>query len=158
MSISTQTSQVHQDDSHPSLIETSTSRSQVPQRYAPKHPYRVQWQCPSCGKLFQRRQECFRHLLEAHLPYSIYCPSPGCSWMGDRQYSLESHWDRQHPHEGQVPEPRQAQIYDPNPLLKSIMDGTLTVEKASELAYSRVEEKATEPGKKDLWEKGSRGR
>ncbi|KAH9988429.1 hypothetical protein BJV74DRAFT_463111 [Russula compacta] len=145
------TSQAHQVVSLPSLIEMSPSQNQVAQLSAPKLPYRQLFECPSCGKRFMSQSACSRHIRSHHLPYSAYCPFPGCSWRGDYQDRFRSHWIGNHPQYGDVPERQQIQIYDPDELVQSMMDGTLTVESAKGTARSMVEQRVTELGNIDAW-------
>jgi hypothetical protein len=114
-----------------------------------------QCQCPICGRLFKRDQERKRHL-RSFLPHWIYCPFPGCSFRCDRRDNLDSHWRRKHAGSGQAAPQKQPQsqyqIYDPAPLVTSIVSGKMSMESAESNALSKVETRAQELGKVVAWE------
>ncbi|KAF8264156.1 hypothetical protein EI94DRAFT_318783 [Lactarius quietus] len=118
--------------------------------------------CPKCWKKFGRWQDRDRHLLSCHLPRSLYCPYPSCSWRGDRTDLFRQHWNAH----GCGPVPEQAeyyQIYPSKMILEWITHGRVSTDVAAECALLFAEEKARRLGKleawKDLWgRKGKVGR
>lgn len=100
--------------------------------------------CPYCKRKFKRKQELKRHLL-SNLPDSILCPFPLCPWTGHRQYSLMKHM-KVHPSPRER-ERKEFQIYDLEKLVRSMANGTLTVECAADIALSKIKERFQEQDK-----------
>jgi len=128
-----------------------------------KSRVRSNWPCPAsgCQSSFGHRQDQNRHLL-IHLPFWIHCPYPGCSWRGDRLSLFKSHWDRasNHPSRSQGLDEHQFMTYDPQPLVRKIERGTLSIRDAKMYAISMVRKKASDVGKPELCENpwGRKGR
>jgi len=114
--------------------------------------------CPKCWKRFGRWQDRDRHLLSRHLPRSLYCPYPACSWRGDRTDLFRQHWDAHG--WGPVPKRGEYEIYPSKMILNWITNGRVSTDVAADYALLFAGEKARELGKleawKDLW--GSKGR
>lgn len=106
--------------------------------------------CPSCGKLFSRRQERDRHV-KSYLPNSLFCPFAHCSWRGDRVNTLKTHWRTTHPYFGEGPRPEDCRIYDPDPLVRGVAGRELTIEHARMIALQVVKLRAPELGKLGIW-------
>jgi len=111
------------------------------------------WHCPvpDCLSSFRRSQERNRHLL-THLPHWIHCPAPGCSWRGDRLSAFRRHWKSGHPSSGQELGEGQCETYDPWPLIEKIVQGTLCIQAAKDIAMSKVKGKGIELDKWELCE------
>jgi hypothetical protein len=109
------------------------------------------WRCPvlNCKSSPSRPQDQKRHLL-THFPRWIYCAVPDCPWRGDRPSAFISHWNRDHPSSSQAPHEDQYKIYDPQPLIKEVVEGTLCIRNAQKYAISMVQEKASKLGKPEL--------
>ena len=110
--------------------------------------------CPTCGKPCRRRQELGRHLLSFHLPLSICCPYPPCSWRGDRTEDLQRHLRKQGC--GPLnPKREQCEIYERSTILDCILIRGKPVEQVARYALGIVEERARGLGKikewSDLW-------
>jgi hypothetical protein len=103
------------------------------------------WSCPACPISFCRLQEQKRHIM-THLPQWIYCPEPGCSWRGDRPDALKRHWRAMHHSNSQEPD-NGFRIYDPEPLIKGIINGLISIGEAQSAARSMVSSRAQELGK-----------
>ncbi len=109
---------------------------------------------PNCWRKCGRTQELRRHVRQ-HLPHCLYCPQPGCSWTGNRRYTLQNHLEKKHPgvtsfldaeHEGFV-------IYDAKELVKQLLNKEITVKKASCEARSAFRRRAAQLGRQDIWRK-----
>ena len=109
------------------------------------------WRCPvlNCKSSPGRPQDQRRHLL-THFPRWICCTVPDCSWRGDRFSAFKSHWGRDHPSSSQVPHEDQCKIYDPQQLVKEIVEGTLCIRAAQKYTIFMVQKKASELGKPEL--------
>jgi len=105
--------------------------------------------CPLCRRNFRRGQDRNRHI-RTFLPHWVYCPFPCCPWRGDRQDNLKAHW-KTHANCGQVLKQEQCKIYDPALLVKSVVDGELSIESAAYTALLEVERRAQELGKVGIW-------
>jgi hypothetical protein len=99
--------------------------------------------CPvsHCPTSLSRTQDQRRHLL-THLPHCIHCPAPDCSWRGDRPNAFARHWNNDHPPGIQVPNEGHCRTYDPQPLMRSIAEGTLCIQDAQKYAISMVKQRA----------------
>jgi hypothetical protein len=91
--------------------------------------------------------------MRTFFPHPIACPSPQCSFRCGRYNILTEHWEKKHPlaNLGQAPELQYCQIYDPDPLVKMVVSGSLTIEEAAERALSEVEMEAPRLGKQNVW-------
>ena len=109
--------------------------------------------CPMCRTSFKRRQELERHIQSLHLPYWLFCPSPGCRWRGDRVDKLQRH---KNTHNGQPTpvEEQECQIYNVKMILSFIRDsaGSDIVTTAQRIAVDLVKERALEIGKQEWLE------
>jgi hypothetical protein len=141
---------------HPSSITPVLFPSQV-QLDTPSNALR----CPVCEHSFRRTQERDRHV-RTHLPYSLFCPFPGCSWRGDRPYTLPAHWTERHPNFGASPDPEDCNLYKPDPLVQSIISGESLVEEMIVIALQMIRIRAQELGRVDIledeWGRGQRAR
>ncbi|KAI0250319.1 hypothetical protein BJV78DRAFT_590078 [Lactifluus subvellereus] len=117
------------------------------------------WPCPICAASFRRWQDQKRHIL-SHLPHWIYCPDPDCSWRGDRPDAFKKHWCGDHPSSSQEPDKHEFTIYDPEPLIESILEGSILIEEAQSYAVSEVRRRTQELDKSALWDNswGRKGR
>ena len=117
--------------------------------------------CPICGRIFKRSQERNRHV-RSFLPHWIYCPfsRSNCSYRCDRRDNLASHWRKKHADSGQVSpsQQQQYQIYNPDPLVASVVSGQMSMEEAKNSALAQVEMRAQELGKGDAWARNWLGR
>src|SRR5216684_4544081 len=113
----------------------------VSPKVSPKAPSPPkQYTCRYCKRKFKRNQELCRHL--SNLPHSIWCPLVLCPWTGHRQYNLKQHMKVHSDLDpGRKPERKEYQIYDPEELVKSMADSTLTVESVSDSALSVVKKR-----------------
>lgn len=109
------------------------------------------WPCPICPSSFRRWQDQERHML-LHLPYWIYCPNPGCSWRGDRPDVFKKHWGADHPSSSQEPDKNGFTIYDPEPLIEGILEGSILIEEAQSRAVLEVRRRTQELDKLELWD------
>jgi hypothetical protein len=107
--------------------------------------------CPVCEQGFGRVQERNRHVRK-HLPFWLYCPFFGCSWRNDRPYILATHWAENHAYFGEAPRPEDCRIYNPDPLVQSVISGELLIEEATEIALQEVRIRAQEQNKVGIWE------
>jgi hypothetical protein len=107
--------------------------------------------CPVCERSFGRLQERNRHV-QTHMPLWLYCPSFGCSWRNDRPYALATHWTENHANFGEAPRPEDCKIYNPDPLVQSVISGELLIEEATEIALQAVRIRAQERNKDGIWE------
>jgi hypothetical protein len=96
-----------------------------------------------CERSFGRPQERISHVL-THLPYWLFCPVLDCPWRGDRYYSLRQHWTQNHADFGEVPDPEQCSIYDPDLLVRSIVNRELLIEEVTETVLQVVRVRAQE--------------
>ncbi|KAI9452216.1 hypothetical protein BJY52DRAFT_946735 [Lactarius psammicola] len=104
--------------------------------------------CPKCWKKFGRRQDRDRHLL-LHLPCSLYCPYPSCSWRGDRTNLFRQHWNAHAC--GPVPKREGYQIYPSKMILDWITNGRVSTDVAADYALLFAEGKARDLGKLEAW-------
>jgi hypothetical protein len=139
--------------SHPryvSLAVQDTVLDATPERSVPRLP----WRCPVCAATFRRWQDQRRHIL-THLPKSLYCPEPDCCWRGDRPDSLIKHWWNDHPSSsGQEPDNSdkgQFTIYEPEPLVEGLLNGSISIQEAQTVAKLKVKIRAEELGKLRMW-------
>jgi hypothetical protein len=109
--------------------------------------------CPilDCPGSFRRPQDQKRHVL-THLPHWIHCSVPDCSWRGDRLSAFKRHWTDVHPSSSQELGEDQYKTYDPLPLVKKIVGRALSIQDAEKDALSMVRKKASELGRKELYE------
>jgi Zinc finger, C2H2 type len=105
--------------------------------------------CPECQAPFRRKQELRRHIASIHLPDSIYCPYPSCSWRGRRREAFLKHLEDQKC--GPKPEQGVYEIYVTDLVLDWILEGT-PVETAAVYAVDFVAERAYELGKEEEWQ------
>jgi hypothetical protein len=107
--------------------------------------------CPwGCVRPFQRRQEWSQHILDHHLPHSLYCLNPACAWQGSRKEGLYEHIDQGKC--GPRPEfEEQRMIYDTKLILGWIRDG-VPIYFVYTFAVNLVEERAKELDKVNLWQ------
>ncbi|KAH9065305.1 hypothetical protein EDB87DRAFT_1050139 [Lactarius vividus] len=107
---------------------------------------------PACIHVsYARQQELERHVLK-HLPHHLYCPHPGCSWRGDRRYSLVDHYKKQHPQDQlDLGSSYAFTIYDGKQLAKRIVNREVTLEQAKDRANALVRTKAVDLGKYAMW-------
>jgi hypothetical protein len=109
-----------------------------------------QWQCPLCGLNLHRRQERDRHVT-TYLPHWLFCPFDQCAWRGNRPYDLKTHWSTTHPGFGQDTQLQNCIIYNPDPLVQSVVSGAESIEWAREFALQVVKIQAPVLGKQDIW-------
>jgi hypothetical protein len=107
--------------------------------------------CPVCEQSFGRHQERDRHV-RTHLPFWLFCPVLGCAWRSDRSYTLVTHWTENHPNFGEAPRPEDCKIYNPDPLVQSVVSGELLIEEATAIALQGVRIRAQEQDKVGIWE------
>jgi hypothetical protein len=107
--------------------------------------------CPVCEQSFGRPQERNRHA-RTHLPLWLFCPFLGCSWRSDRSYTLATHWTENHSNFGEAPRPEDCKIYNPDPLVQSVISGELLIEEATAIALQAVRIQALEQHKVGIWE------
>jgi hypothetical protein len=133
-----------------SLPKKKLPKKELPKKELPKIP------CTYCGKEVGRMQELKRHLL-LNLPNWILCRWPECSSTYYRPYDLKMHMKDEHQISDFKFERSEVQIYNPNKLLESMVKGTLSVEKAADVALSMAKEGLAE-GQAGvvLWEKRTR--
>ena len=108
--------------------------------------------CPwaNCAVRFCHMEDVERHVLQSHLPHSLYCPAPSCLWRGATPRVFKRHSSRYHP---EAPHPVQpCLIYDAKSVLGNIFDHGMPVEMAQQYALQCVAEKALEVGKTEEWE------
>jgi hypothetical protein len=107
--------------------------------------------CPvsRCQSSLGRTQDQKRHLL-THLPHCIHCPAPDCFWRGDRINAFGRHWSNAHPFSIRVPDEDEYRTYDPQPLMRAISEGTLSIQDAQRRAISMVRRRALELPKPEL--------
>jgi len=122
---------------------------------APADTGTSQFPCPVCGRIFKRVQERNRHV-QSFLPHWIHCPYPrsSCPRRFDRRDNLVSHWKDKHADGGQAPQKHQQpqfQIYDPGPLVRSIVSGQTSMVTAENAALLEVARRAQELGKGNVW-------
>ncbi|KAI0267124.1 hypothetical protein BC834DRAFT_969146 [Gloeopeniophorella convolvens] len=87
--------------------------------------------CSLCSQPCSRLQELKRHIREIHLPWTLLCLEPGCSWGGHRDNLLQKHLTNLHPYTS----PRCARgIYPADQLVESLIDGKITIEAACDHA------------------------
>ena len=97
-------------------------------------------ECPVCEVKFDSVQERIRHV-ESYLPHYIYCPFPGCTWTGRRQWDFkEQHWRKTYPEAGQAPAEGANKIYDPKDFVMLIVNGT-PVDEVAQYAFAKVRER-----------------
>lgn len=140
----------------PPSITPASSPGQVIQLDTPTNALP---RCPVCEHSFRRTQERDRHV-RTHLPYSLFCPFPGCSWRGDRPYTLPTHWTERHPNFGPAPNAEDCTLYKPDPLVQSLISGESLVEEIIAIALQAVRNRAQELGRVDIlgdeWGRGQR--
>ena len=103
-----------------------------------------------CGRYFRRSQDRDRHI-RTFLPHWVFCPFPLCPWRGDRQDNLKAHWKTAHADCDEVLKQEYCKIYDPIPLVKSVVCRELSIEFAAHNALLEVERRAQELGKLGIW-------
>jgi hypothetical protein len=108
--------------------------------------------CPICGRNFKRLQERNRHL-RAFLPHWFFCPHPHCPWRGNRRCNLNKHWKTTH-FLGEAPNPENCRIYDPDPLVQSVVSGESPIELAITIALQEVQSRAQILDKVGVWKDG----
>lgn len=113
-------------------------------------------QCPICRRIFRRPQERDRHL-RTFLPHCLFCPFPRCGWRGDRSFDLRRHWTKTHTTFGEAPKPKECEIYDPDPLVRSVVCGESPIESVITIALGEVQSRAQVLNKVGIW-KGGWGR
>ena len=139
----------------PPPVPDQTAGPDPPADTSQQHP------CPICARIFKRPQERNRHL-RTFLPHWIYCPfsRSNCPYRCDRRDNLASHWRKKHADSGQIlpSQEHQYQIYDPDPLVASVLSGRMSMELVAEIALSDIEMRAQELGKGDAWARNWWGR
>ncbi|KAI0249372.1 hypothetical protein BJV78DRAFT_1155849 [Lactifluus subvellereus] len=98
-----------------------------------------------CEKTYGRPQDLKRHIVNHHLPYSIFCAS--CYWRCGREEELTAHSKNYHP--GQVL--GLSLIYDTRLVLGYIFDGSTALDVAERFALRFVAERAVELGTVEVW-------
>ena len=116
-------------------------------------PMGVPSQCPICRRDFKRPQERDRHL-GTFLPHCLFCPFPHCPWRGNRPCNLNTHWTTTHINLGEAPRPKDCEIYDPGPLVQSVVSGESPIESVITTALQTVQNRAQELNKADVWDDG----
>src|SRR6266851_5816662 len=101
--------------------------------------------CPfiECQRSFNRLQDLERHVLQ-HLPRCMYCML--CNWTGNRRYALQGHLNKHHCG-APVPERERYIIYDAKVLVKQLLNGEITEERAVHEARVSFRNKAAQLGK-----------
>jgi hypothetical protein len=132
----------------PLSITPASSQSQVAQLDATTDALP---QCPACGRSFYRRRGRDLHI-RTHLPYWIFCPFLGCPWRGDRPHTLSMHWTVGHTNFGEVPKLEDCKIYNPEPLVQSVVSGELSIEGMRAIALQQVKMRANVVDKAVIWE------
>jgi hypothetical protein len=137
------------------LVPPSSSQSQFSQ-LEPDVPTDPPFQCPCpfCEKDFNRPQERNRHI-RTYLPASYFCPIERCPWRGDRHHNLKAHWRTKHANFNEAPQPEDCKIYDPDPLIQSIVNGRMPMEEATLIALTEVERRAAVLDKVGIWTDGN---
>jgi hypothetical protein len=107
-------------------------------------------QCPICGRNFCRPPERDRHL-GTFLPHWLFCPFPRCGWRGDRSLNLKTHWKTTHATSGEAPKPEECRIYDPDPLVQSVVSGESPIESVITIALQEVQIRAHVLDKVGVW-------
>jgi hypothetical protein len=105
--------------------------------------------CPfiECQANFGRLQDLERHVVE-HLPRCMYCMH--CNWTGNRRYTLKGHLNKHHCG-APVPERERYIIYDARVLVKQLLNGEITEERAVHEARMSFRNKAAQLGKLGYW-------
>jgi len=118
-----------------------------------RRTHRANERCPVCLASLGRLKDRERHVL-SHLPKWLHCPNPSCPWRGDRWEALNIHRRNAHPSNSQeqVKSDASSIIYDPWPLVKSIITNDISLEEARKRAVLMVEKRALELTKSGLWE------
>jgi len=102
---------------------------------------------------FKRRQELERHIQSLHLPYWLFCSSPGCQWRDDRIDKLQRHRST---HNGQTASAgeQDCQIYNVKMILGLIKDsaGIDGITTGQSFAVDLVKERALEIEKQEWLE------
>jgi hypothetical protein len=129
------------------------ARATIPVADATPEPLVSKWRCPygDCAESPGRWQDQKRHL-HTHLPKWICCVHPGCSWRGDRVDALAKHRRDVHPSSSQELANSEFMIYDPEPLVVGLLNGTISVEEAQSIANAMVKSRVDELGKSEIWE------
>ena len=119
---------------------------------ATPEPLVFMWRCPvrDCPECPGRWQDQKRHVRE-HLPHWICCVDPDCPWRGDRPDALSKHWRKVHPSSSQELANSEFVIYDPEPLVERLLNGTIFIEEAQSIANKMVKSRAEEIGKSEIW-------
>ncbi|KAI0249384.1 hypothetical protein BJV78DRAFT_701384 [Lactifluus subvellereus] len=104
--------------------------------------------CPwtGCKKTYGRKQDVKRHIVSHHLPYSIFCLNPSCSWRGGREDDFARH------SADCGPSSMRGDIYDTKLVLGYILEDGVAVEVAERFALQFVAERGLEFGKVEEWE------
>ena len=105
--------------------------------------------CPfiECQRSFNRLQDLERHVLQ-HLPRYMYCML--CNWTGNRRYALHGHRNKHHCG-ATVPEREGYIIYDAKVLVKQLLNGEITEDRAVHEARVSFRNKAAQLGKLGFW-------
>jgi hypothetical protein len=137
----------------PCISPIVQAQATIPAADATPEPLVVKWRCPDrdCTESPGRWQDQKRHV-HTHLAHWICCMHPGCSWRGDRVDALPKHWRRVHPSSSQELANSEFMIYDPEPLVKALLNGTISLEEAQRNANAMVKSRAHEIGKSEIWE------
>jgi hypothetical protein len=137
---------------HPTSVTPASPQSQVAQ-VGLAEPMDEPPHCPICRRNFKRLQERNRHL-RTFLPHSFFCPRPHCPWRGDRRCNLNKHWQTTHANFGEAPNPEDCKIYDPDPLVQSVVSGESPIELAITIALQEVQSRAQILDKVGVWKDG----
>jgi hypothetical protein len=139
---------------------SSTTQAPFPSQVIPlEAPTNASPQCPVCEQSFGRTQERDRHV-RTHLPYSLFCSFPGCSWRGYRPYSLRPHWVERHANFGEAPRPEDCNLYNPDLLVQPIISGESLIDEVIAIALQTIRIRTQELGRVDIledeWGRGQR--
>ena len=111
------------------------------------------WHCPLCREPFSRRQDRDRHL-SSHLPYCIACSYSDCAWRGYRLDAFRKHRFSEHESGGDVPgedwSKLYQKLYDPDPLVKKIVQAPTSMGDAEIEAVELVKKQAVALHRRDL--------
>ena len=135
-----------------SATAPASSQSQVAQVQLGA-PMDAPQQCPICRLDFYRPQERDRHL-RTFLPHWFFCPFPRCAWRGDRFFNLKKHWTATHATFSEAPKPEDCKIYDPEPLVQSVVRGESPIESVITTALQEVQTRAQVLHKVGIWKDG----
>ena len=107
--------------------------------------------CPVCGEVTQRNQNLRKHILDVHLPDSICCPHPACSFHGSRRETLYKHIEVSKECGGKPQWVDQYEIYDTEFIVHMLLIDTHPFEIVETLALGLIGERARELEKEDAW-------